>query len=124
MRLLGELKLNLASRPVGDAEFVLPHLVEWSKGSQAAILRDFCRQVKITSVKFHDLRATFITQLLLKKVSLAQVMSIVGHTELKTTNAYLRVVGSDLDGATDQLSYSLPEQKLGEVINFRPSKEA
>lgn len=82
---------------------MLPHLGEWTDGAQAAVLRGFCEAIGITSVKFHDLRATFITQLLLKGVPLAQVMAIVGHTQLKTTNVYLRVAGTDLQGATEKL---------------------
>jgi len=82
------------------------------------VLRDFCRSIGITPVKFHDLRATFITQLLLRGVSLAQVMSIVGHSQLKTTNTYLRVAGTDLDGATEKLSYSLPQDELARVLEF------
>lgn len=99
-------------------ESVLPHLKEWVHGDQAKVLREFCRQIGITSVKFHDLRATFITQLLLKGVPLAQVMSIVGHSELKTTNEYLRIAGADLDGATDKLSFSLPADEVARVIDL------
>ena len=77
---------------------------------------------RITEVKFHDLRATFITQMLLKGVSLAQVMAIVGHAELKTTNRYLRVAGSDLKGATEKLSFSLPRGELARVIEFQHSE--
>ena len=73
----------------------------------------------ITSVKFHDLRATFITQLLLKGVSLAQVMAVVGHTQIKTTNVYLRVLGCDLDGVTDKLGVTLPQDRLAQVIDLR-----
>jgi len=57
--------------------------------------------------------------MLLKGVALAQVMSIVGHTQLKTTNVYLRVLGADLDGATDKLSFSQPPDQLAQVIDFK-----
>ncbi|MDZ4675935.1 MAG: site-specific integrase [Oligoflexia bacterium] len=113
-RLLKEMHLKSPK----DQEFVLPHLQEWSHGEQAKVLRAFCKSIGITPVKFHDLRATFITQILLKGVPLAQVMSIVGHTELKTTNVYLRIIGSDLDGATEKLTFSLPPEGLAEVIDL------
>lgn len=45
----------------GGGEFVLPHCKEWENGEQAQVLREFCEAIGITSVKFHDLRATFIT---------------------------------------------------------------
>ncbi len=121
MLLLAELKLQKGLK-APEEDFILPHHQEWTDGSQADVLRKFCMVIGITSVKFHDLRATFITQLLLKGVSLAQVMSIVGHTQLHTTNRYLRVAGSDLDGATNSLSYSLPRETLAKVIGFEEAR--
>lgn len=102
----------------GPSEFVLPHFPEWENGTQTQVNRDFCKSIGISSIKFHDLRATFITQMLMRGVPLAKVMSIVGHNQLKTTNTYLRVVGTDLAGATEKLSYSLPQAKLAEVTDL------
>jgi hypothetical protein len=51
-------------------------------------------------------------------VPLAQVMSIGGLNQLKTTNTSLRAVGTDLAGATEKLSYSLPQSQLAEVFEF------
>ena len=48
----------------GPGEFVLPHIREWENGEQAHVLRQFCAVIGITPIKFHDLRATFITNLL------------------------------------------------------------
>lgn len=78
-KFLEELKLKYAK----DSEFVLPRLWEWDQGDQAKILRSFCEEIGITSVKFHDLRATFITQMLNNGVPLSKVMAIVGHSILK-----------------------------------------
>ena len=44
---------------------------------------------------------------------------MVGHSQLKTTNTYLRVAGADLEGATEKLSYSLPEAELAKVLEFQ-----
>ncbi len=112
--LFKELKLQ---KGIQD-EHVLPHVEEWTHGDQARVLREFCCQLGITSLKFHDLRATFITQLLLNNVPLAQVMSIVGHAEIKTTNEYLRIVGADLNGATEGLKYSIPQSDIAKVIDL------
>ena len=79
---LKELKL----KRVAESEFVLPHLTEWTNGEQAKITAEFCVSIGVTPVKFHDLRATVITNLLARGESLARVMSVVGHTQLKTTN--------------------------------------
>lgn len=87
---------------------VLPRLNEWSKGYQAKVLREFCKQIGITTIRFHDLRATFITNLLSQGVSLARVMAIVGHSQIDTTNEYLRKAGVDLKDATNCLGYEIP----------------
>jgi integrase len=101
-----------------NGEYVLPHLIEWQYGDQADVLRKFCTTIGITPVKFHDLRATFITNLLARGESLARVMAIVGHTQIKTTNVYLRKAGVDVQGATSKLGYSLPSDEEGQVLSL------
>lgn len=55
-------------------------------------------------------------------VSLVRVMSIVGHSELKTTNEYLRKAGVDVVGATDALKFVAPEQKAAKVFKITARK--
>lgn len=107
---------KMASRGVND--FVLPRLNEWERGEQARVTREFCEAIGITSIKFHDLRATFITNLLARGESLARVMSMVGHSELKTTNGYLRKAGVDVMGGTEKLSYKLPQAQVARVFTL------
>jgi integrase len=102
----------------GGGEFILPHFIEWQNGEQAPVLREFCESIGITSVKFHDLRATFITNLLARGESLARVMAMVGHTQIKTTNVYLRKAGVDVQGGTSKLGYSLPSGEVGQVLSL------
>lgn len=109
-------ELKLKSDPA--REFVLPHLGEWTRGDQAKVIRDFCLGIGVTEIKFHDLRATFITNLLARGESLARVMSIVGHSELKTTNTYLRKAGVDVLGGTDKLGYKLPNQTTAKILSI------
>lgn len=111
LRFLKERKLQRGS----EGEFVLPQLTEWRVGTASKVTKDFCGALGITPVKFHDLRATFITNLLARGESLARVMAIVGHRELKTTNGYLRKAGVDVLGATERLGYKLP----GEIAQAR-----
>ena len=111
-KFLKELKLKSADLNV------LPRLGEWVHGDQAKVLGNFCESIGIKRIRFHDLRATFITNLLSKGVSLARVMAIVGHAELKTTNCYLRKAGIDLHGATEQLSYSMPQDQMAKVFSL------
>lgn len=91
-----------------DQPNALPHLIEWTHGEQAKVLKEFCQGIGITDVKFHDLRATFITNMLSQGVALVKVMSIVGHKKMETTDIYLRLAGVDIRGATEALSYSVP----------------
>ena len=46
-------------------------------------------------------------------------MAIVGPSELHTTTRYLRIAGADLDGATNELGISLPDNENAQVINLR-----
>jgi integrase len=97
-------------------DLVLPRIKEWRDGQQAAVLRGFLRLINVREVKFHDLRATFITNLLSQGVSIAKVMSLVGHSKISTTDEYLRLAGIDTKGSTDQLGYSLPKFYSKNVI--------
>ncbi len=99
-------------------EFVLPRQPEFECGTQAQVTREFCTAIGITPVKFHDLRATFITNLLARGVSLAQVMAVVGHSQLKTTNGYLRKAGVEVRGVTDQLGYKAPQEAGAQILQF------
>jgi integrase len=109
---LKELKLKT------QTDHVLPHFKEWENGEQAQITRGFCVGIGITPIKFHDLRATFITNLLARGESLARVMAIVGHSQIKTTNVYLRLAGVDVKGATDKLGYQIPADQSASILQF------
>ncbi len=110
---------NLKALNTTNNERVLEQYEEWLDGRQAKITRDFCRSIGITEIKFHDLRATFITQMLLKGVPLAKVMIIVGHATIKTTMRYLRLVAQDTHGATESLGITLPREfETGNVVNL------
>ena len=110
---------NLKSQKLETDGKVLEPLEHWMSGEQAKIIKDFCRAIGITPIKFHDLRATFITQMLLKGVPLAKVMTIVGHSTIKTTMRYLRLVAQDTQGATESLGITLPRDfDTGNVVNL------
>lgn len=107
---LNALMLELKHNQEPNHEFVLPRLEEWTHGDQAKITRDFCASIGITSVKFHDLRATFITNLLAQGTPLVKVMAVVGHKSMETTDEYLRLAGVEIKGITNSLGYNLPTQ--------------
>jgi len=102
----------------GKEEFVLPHLQEWSRGEAAKVTRAFCKAIGVTDIKFHDLRATFITNLLARGVPLAVVMAIVGHADMETTNVYLRQAGVEIQGGTDKLGYKLPSDQAAQLLQL------
>lgn len=45
-------------------------------------------------------------------------MSLVGHSQLKTTNGYLRKAGVDVQGGTDKLGYKLPTLSQTKVLSL------
>ena len=102
----------------GDDEFVLPRLIEWQRGGAARVLGELCKAIGITKIRFHDLRATFITNLLTQGESLARVMAIVGHADIETTNRYLRKAGIELKGGTDKLGYTVLNEPGGKVLQM------
>jgi len=61
-------------------------------------------------VKFHDLRATFITNMLAQGVPITIVMKIVGHSKMSTTDEYNRLAGVAVKGSTNKLGYNLPDE--------------
>ena len=102
-------------------DYVLPTLDQWTNGEQAQVLREFCNQIGITPIRFHDLRATFITNLLANGVPLVQVMAIVGHSKMSTTDVYLRLAGVNVKGATEALGYRAPDLQMeATLLRFKP----
>jgi integrase len=97
-------------------DLVLPRFSNWKHGEQARITEQFCKSIEITPVGFHDLRATFITNLLANGVSLPKVMALVGHTQTSTTDEYLRLAGVHVKGSTDQLGYQLPTSAPSNIV--------
>jgi integrase len=108
--------ISIRSENSSSTDPVLERFASWSEGRQAEILREFCTEVGISNIRFHDLRATFITQLLLQGVPVAKVMTIVGHSQLKTTMVYVRLVGNDVKGVTDELKITLPKPQSNENV--------
>jgi integrase len=85
-------------------DFVLPRIPDWKNGRAAEVLRSFQSGANVRETKFHGIRGTFITNLLLSGVPVVKVQTMVGHEDLKTTLLYLRMVGDETKGATDSLS--------------------
>jgi len=115
---LKSLFLNLKAE-APEREHVLPRFWQWDRGEQAAILRRFCEEIGLKSVKFHTLRACFATQLLGSGVSSVTVQKICGWKDLKTMERYVRLAGVDERGATERLRF-LPTdaEVMAQVVNL------
>jgi integrase len=97
--------LNQMLMDRAGGEYVLPRLVDWSRGEQAKHLRFFLEGLGLPSVRFHTLRACFATQLLSDGVEPIRVMKIGGWKDLKTMQVYLRMAGIEEAGATESLKF-------------------
>lgn len=84
-------------------EHILPYNKSFERGDGSKLLKGIQNDLQITVSNFHSLRASFITHLLNAGVAMTAVQELVGHTDLKTTQSYVRLCGSDLKGATDCL---------------------
>jgi integrase len=91
----------------------------WISGHQARVTRDFCREIGIKEVTFHQLRATYITLALVDNIPLGIVKEAVGHSNLTTLNRYFRSSGVDMRGQMDSLKLKLPSEDEGSVINLK-----
>ncbi|MFA6238144.1 MAG: site-specific integrase [Bacteriovorax sp.] len=88
-------------------EFILPRNKLWINGRMAESLREIQTHLGIRKTDYHSLRASFITNLLKNGVATVSVQSMVGHVELKTTQRYIRLHGTDLKGVTDVININL-----------------
>jgi len=57
------------------------------------------RSTSIEDINIHDLRHTFCTRLIQKKVDSVLVMSLAGHTDISTTLQYIHLSNEDLEEA-------------------------
>jgi integrase len=87
-------------------DFILPQISTWKQGDAAKDLRAFLKGCGLPVIRFHDLRACFISQCLLNGIQPSVVMKMVGHGDMKTMMRYCRHTGSDVLGQTDVLDFT------------------
>lgn len=90
-----------------EGPYLLPRISEWEQGLQAMVLRSFCEQHGLPSVKFHTLRACFATHLLASGVEDAKVMRIGGWRDFKTFQIYVRLSGVREKGVSDKFGATI-----------------
>ncbi len=93
----------------------------WKRGEQAAVTREFCQEIGIKEVTFHQLRATHITLALIDGVPTGIVKANVGHGKLSTTDEYFRSSGIEMQGQTDKLNLIVPQS--GSVIDLARNRQ-
>ncbi len=96
----------------GESEFVLPRPGLWQNGYQAKVLREFCKEIGITPICFHSLRACFATELLRRGVPQIKVQAVGGWADMKSMTHYVRLSGINVKGVTDALDFSSPEAQI------------
>jgi integrase len=84
-------------------EYNLPKIIHWKQGQQAKVLKKFCYEIGLPSIKFHTLRACFPTNLISQGIEPIKVMKVCGWMDLKTMSYYIRLSGIDKAGITDRL---------------------
>lgn len=92
-------------------DLILPLNKHFMRGEASKELKKIQNQLSIPNTNFHSVRGSFITHLLLKKVDIGTVQELVGHCDLKTTQAYIRLCGSDIAGSTNCLGYDDTDSK-------------
>ncbi len=94
-----------------NGEYILPRLKDWKNGKAAQIIRQFQKAIKIRQTKFHGIRGTFITNLLLQGVPVIKVQAIAGHDDLHTSLMYVGMLAEETKGATDALTLQ-PQENI------------
>ena len=98
------------SNPVGSAIFSpnsICHRVFTFKGKPIGSIRkafkNACSRAGIKNLRFHDLRHTFATRLVLSNVDLATVSKLLGHSSIQMTMRYSHPTPEALKQAVSKL---------------------
>jgi len=97
-------------------DYLLPRVSAFMRGEGSKLLKQVQRMLDIEETNFHSIRASFITHLLLSGQNIATVQKIVGHSDPKTTDAYIRLCGLDIAGSTNAIDIEPADEDKSEGI--------
>lgn len=95
----------IAERTEDNADDLLPHWRYFQCNEHGKILKGILRFLGLPEIRWYELRATSITMLFDKGTPVIKVMKIAGHSQLSTTQEYLRLTAVETQGATDCLVF-------------------
>lgn len=85
--------------------------------------KSVCENVEIKGLRFHDLRHTFATNLIMSRVDLVTVSKILGHSSIQMTMRYVNPNSETMKQAVNKLAefYEQTRQKVDSVEIGRPA---
>ena len=78
-----------------------------------------CKRAKIKNLRFHDLRHTFATRLVLSGVDLATVSKLLGHSTIQMTMRYSHPTPEALKRAVCALDTTKLEKTVGKSVSTK-----
>ena len=89
--------------------YVFPSIADPEGNAYNDVKRSFTSAVKrsrIEHVRFHDLRHTFASHLVMAGVDIRTVQTLLGHKDISTTMRYAHLAPDHLKGAVERLDFS------------------
>ncbi len=80
------------------------------------VFRGAVERAKIKDFRFHDLRHTFASHLVMRGVSLKAVADLLGHKDIKMTLRYAHLSPDHLAGAVDRLCSIFTQSEFSKIL--------